>query len=79
MSDYWMMTTRRASLVHKTDMPALLLLARELVNSLDRVSAIETENVSVQKEIDITGTLLHTRIKKVEKILTRLRQERDDT
>jgi hypothetical protein len=51
------------------DAPALSCLKSDLNNCLVRISAIQAVNPLVERERDHAATLLHVRIRKVEKVL----------
>jgi hypothetical protein len=72
------MTPRHPSLLHKIDVPALRSVVGALVQALDRIGAIKTESSTVQRELDLTSTILHLRIKKAEKALTKAIEQGDE-
>ena len=71
------MTPRRPPLLHNLDVPALQTVVGALTLALDRISAIKTKSSTVQRELDLTSTVLHLRIKKAEKALTKAIEEGD--
>lgn len=71
------MTRRSLRLLHTIDVPALRRMEKELTRCINNISSIQTDNATVQREFDLATTVLHLRIKKVEKALSRA-MEGDD-